>query len=249
MVDGPNKNFSRLFRAPKENGLPDWLTTYIETLQRGYYDKLRVQTQVEKRRRKVLPHEVKAKIEILKKAEAIIEEHQRYKNPGRWSRVGKSIVFKDAADRDQYREHVRRERKALAVYKIGILALRRQRMTLAFRLNKAPRGCQMNYMLDYEAWCLGEKIKEKTGMPNWELVAELLSEYLPIKTMDANHALKAHRRFAELRNDREKFRRVIVSNGLNNNWFGRDYVDLTKKIRFAGPRYRVGPFTVQVIAD
>ena len=229
--------------------MPDWLRTYMETLQSGYYVKLRVQTQVEERRQKVVPHEIKAKIEILKNAEAIIEEHQRYKNPGRWSRVGKSIVFKDAADRDQYREHVRRERQALAVYKIGILALRRQRRTLAFWLNKAPRGYQMNYMLDYDVWCLAEKIKEKTGTPNWEQVAELLSEYLPIETMAANQALKAHRRFAELRKDKERFFRVTISNSLNNNWFGRDCVALKKKIRFAGPRDRVGPFTVQVIAD
>ena len=209
---------------------------YMETLQRGYYIKLRVQTQVEERRAKVVPHKIKAKIEILKKAEAIIEERQRFNNPGHWSKVGKSMVFNGAADRDEYRNHMRHLRKTLAVYKMGVLALRRQRRSLAFKLHKSPRGHQMNYMLDYDAWCLAEKIKEKTGTPNWEQVAELLPEYLPIETMDANQALKAHRRFEELRNDREKFMRVIISNGINNNFFGRDYVALKKKIRFAGPR-------------
>jgi len=239
MVDAPNKNFSRPFRAAKKSELPDWLHTYMEALQRGYYLKLRVQTQVEKRRRNVVPHEIKAEIEILKKAEAILEKgNLSYGCVPRVNRIG-----------DEFRENVRRERNALAVRKMSILTLRRECRRLAFRLRKGPRGYQMNYMLDYDAWCLAEKIKEKTAKPNWELVARLLSEYLPIEPMDANQALKAHRRFAELRNDREKFMRVMVSNSINNNYFGRDYETLKKKIRFAGPRDRVGPFTVQAIAD
>ena len=79
----------------------------------------------------------------------------------------------------------------------------------------------MNYQLDYSAWCLGEKIKKKTRRYNWELVAELLTEYLPIDVMSANQALKAHRRFEHLQKDREKLLQVTHADFVNNNWFGR----------------------------
>ncbi len=196
---------------------------------------------VEKRKPKVFPWQVRAQINILEEAEAILETGNQVYSDQRWSEVVDS--FHSPADRDEYREHLRHERKRLAARKIAILILRRERKSLAFRLRKGPRGHQMNYMLDYCTWCLAEKIKEKTGKPDWERVAQLLSDYLPIGTMDANQALKAHRRFAELRNDGEKFMRVIIANGLSNNWFGRDYRTLNKRVRIVGPHNRMGPFS------
>jgi hypothetical protein len=90
----------------------------------------------------------------------------------------------------------------------------------ASSLIPSPKGRQLNYRLAYSVYWLAENIKKQTGQPCWELVAEQISEYLPVPTIGANDALKLHRRFGDLLKDRSKFRKVIMSNLSKHHWTG-----------------------------
>jgi hypothetical protein len=119
-------------------------------------------------------------------------------------------------------EETRNIRKVLARRRLAILTLRRERRRLSTTWLARPRGNQMNWALGCCVWNLAERVKKETEQYNWELVAEMLSEYLPIKAMSANQALKAHRRYSLLLKDRKKWMKVIQLNFINNNWLGRD---------------------------
>src|SRR5439155_24152424 len=100
-------------------------------------------------------------------------------------------------------------RRDLARRKLSILYLRHEQRRLArWYLHPKPRGPAMNYMIDHSVWSLAEKIKDKTGKPNWRWIADLISEYLSVE-MDAKKALKAYNRYDRLRGDYKRFAQAV----------------------------------------
>lgn len=93
-----------------------------------------------------------------------------------------------------------------------IEALEQKIARLSTRLSwTAPRGRQMDYVLDMCVFCLAESIKVKTGSFHWGLIADVISERLG-KDMSANRALKAHRRVEKLSKDKANLTRLIAAN-------------------------------------
>jgi hypothetical protein len=141
---------------------------------------------------------------------------------------------------EEWRDHVCSHRRTLARRKISILTLRRERKRLGHSyLRPRRRGHQINYAFDTSVWSLAEKMREKTGKPNWELVAELISKYLPVKTMTANQALKAYKRFINLDIERRSLETILLylETSLGEEIVGRN-LGLGPRMRISGVQRR-----------
>jgi hypothetical protein len=192
MVDVPNVNFPEGFGADDIRSL----RRYVESLKRVYL--LNQDKKKSFQLNKPFPWEVQAEIKALKRVEEILEKDNIV--------YGRPPRLRQCSRDDQ--DYTRRRRKALAIRKLAILVLRRDRRAKSALLTKPPRGHQMNYYLDWCTWCLAEEVKKTKGRFYWDLVADLLSKYLEIPRMEPNQALKVHKRFVKLRENREKLFRV-----------------------------------------
>jgi hypothetical protein len=168
-----------------------------------------------------------ANLKVLKTAEKIISE-ELPKSEKRLHEFIERLSFSHAHN-DVVHNSERLERfykEAVQRQKVLIDGLRREQDKISTKLNHAtpPKGNQMNYMLDYSIYWLAQNIKAKTDKHkyNWELVADLISEYLPVE-VDANQALKAHKRFDRLLHDPDAFMKVSTANWINCNSTGRQY--------------------------